>query len=235
MQTLSALVYNTLACVIHMTVANTESISFVHLSLADGMMGLYLLSMVFVNFIYSGIFTTIIVKWKMTMLCILIGSFNFLSSEMSLLLLVFICGNRAKNIFQMRLICHIDKYYNIFAICAWVTMTLICMCIMLSIVYVSSVKINNNMCHYFIVTGDYEATLTENVCYITAIVVDILLLSLMIGACVSVLKVMHTEEIFQSPKGKKDSLRVKLFLLVLVFINLVCWVPVLIVNNKPMI
>ena len=103
-QSILAISLNVIAAFMHLHWKSHEYIIFVHMSVADAMMGLYLGMIGTVDLHYWGTFNTVIMNWTQHYMCIMAGCMNIVASQMSLLLLLVLVVKRARNLLMMRLL-----------------------------------------------------------------------------------------------------------------------------------
>jgi hypothetical protein len=89
-----AIILNAIAIAQNVLKQRSEMIQLLSISIADGLMGIKLCSLLTVNEIYKGTFMEIIINWRYHWLCLTIGCLHFTSSEASLLLLTCMMLNR---------------------------------------------------------------------------------------------------------------------------------------------
>ena len=75
-----------------------QVIMLMHLAVADGLMGVYLLTIAVIDRLWSGEYYLHDMQWRFGLSCQITGAISVLSSEVSAMLLTLISGDRFKNI-----------------------------------------------------------------------------------------------------------------------------------------
>ena len=75
-----------------------QSIMLIHLAVSDGLMGVYLITIGLKDAVWSGQYYLHDYKWRSSLSCQITGAISVLSSEVSLMLISLISGDRLKNI-----------------------------------------------------------------------------------------------------------------------------------------
>ena len=165
-----------------------EKSLIISLILADLLMGLYLLSIAGVDLSYRVVFYTIVSEWTSGTACLVIGLVNFISSEVSLLLLSMLAFSRRISIDTVGGMTHMKTKMRNACSSAWaVIMTT-------GVVYVvylftQNMKVRNNICILLGISNQRFVTYVEQAFQIVFIGCNILFLLTM---SVSMVFIFHT-------------------------------------------
>ena len=153
-----------------------EYVLFIHLNIADGLMGVYLGIIAGSDLVYKGSFRCIVSIWHQHGLCKAAALTNFLSSQMSLLILLFISFDRAKNIASIIKKENNKKLYLCLMI-TWVIVFGITVAFFISL-HFNFIRIQNNLCLIFGISGNKEMNLQEIILNILFVTLNTVLLIL---------------------------------------------------------
>ena len=125
MQFLTSGGLNMAAGFIHFHQKEQDFINLIHLSIADGLMSVYLGLIMVVDLSYIGSFNKLIIHWQQHILCQIAAIINYTSCQASLLLLVVLSVTRAKAIASMVKLQRNDKTLMIKCAVAWISVIMI--------------------------------------------------------------------------------------------------------------
>ena len=210
----------------------------VSLMLSDLLMGPYLLSVASVDLTYNMVFYKIASEWTNSVTCIMIGMVNFISCEVSLLMLCMLAYVRMISIQKVGGMSHITARIRKVCICAWVV---ILACGVSYAVYLvtQNAGLHNNMCIFLGISQSYQKHVTnlEHALQIVFIIINTLLLLVMVISMVtlfyfiakSYFVVMRTSG--QRVRSQEVRLvHIGLKLLLLLACNILTWLPFLTVS-----
>ena len=125
-----------------------EKYLIVSLAFADLMMGLYLLAIAYVDLTYSATFHKIISEWTSGLVCIVFGLVNFMSSEVSLLVLSLMSFVRVISIDKVGGMSFMESKIWKACVCIWFAVMTIGI-LYSAYVFTSNIGLRNNMCLFF--------------------------------------------------------------------------------------
>ena len=228
-QSILALSFNGLNAVLCFRERQHEYILFIHLSIADGLMGVYLGILAVVDFSYFGTFDSIIMSWTRHNLCIVSGCINFMSSEMALLLLAVMSVKRVKNLAKLQLLQKEHGFFHAVSLSLW------SVCLMGAAgLFVATVMdilvIHNNMCLFIGIADGSIPSFAETMWYGIYIVLNITCLALLIICSVIIIHFVYKANIAAS-KSRTNALlairRLSMYCSSVVITNVLAWIPVL--------
>ena len=207
------------------------------LTIADLMMGIYLLVIAYVDLTYSATFHEIISEWTNGIPCILLGLVNFISSEVSLMMLSLLSFARVISVDKLGGMSLLKSKIRIACICIW------SIAVKVGIFYVvyiftNNMGLRNNMCIFFGVSNQRLITNFEVIFQIGFICINIFLLIVLSSSMLSIIRIVITSNHViiassgqQNVKFQKSRLRracSKLFMMLVC--NVFTWLPFLIVS-----
>ena len=234
------IISNVEALVIQYTLVHsniTEKYLIKCLTIADLMMGIYLLAIANVNLMYSGTFHNIISEWNNGIACILFGLINFISSEISLIILSLLSFVRVISVDKLGGMSLMKSKIRKVCICIWLIITFIGL---FYIVYVlaNNMELRNNMCIFFGLSHQRLITNFELSFQVAFICFNVLLLTVLSVSMFGIMRVaakssQALKELFGQKYAKfyNTRLRRTCFKLSMLFIcNVLTWLPFLIVS-----
>jgi hypothetical protein len=114
-------------------------------------MGVYLLGIAIVDITYREMFTVLIFGWRSHIICKLLASIHFLSSELSLFMLSYISVYRAKITSSMRMIRNTgQRKTQLVPVCMWLV-AILWTVIMFGTTFIEDgrMSLTNNLCLFF--------------------------------------------------------------------------------------
>ena len=219
---------------IHCNTPTADKYLIVSLTIADLMMGLYLLAITVVDLSYTSIFYKIVSEWTSNVPCMLFGLINFISSEVSLVILSILSLARMISIDKIGGMALMKSRIHMACIAAWLVI-LISGILYAVYIFTHNMKLRNNMCIILGISDQRFVTYFERMFQIVFICINMLLV-LTMTLCMldifrTVTKYNRTVEKLSNPKLQEKLIRqVGFRLLLLVVCNVLTWVPFLLVS-----
>ena len=223
------------SALVHINMA--EKYLIVSLAISDLMMGLYLLAIAYIDLTYSTTFHKIISEWTRGLVCVLLGLINFMSSEVSLLVLSFISFARVISIDKVGGMSLMKSKIYIACTCIWFVVMMIGI-FYSAYVFTNGMGLRNNMCIFFGLSHQRFITQTERTFHIAFLGFNVLLLIMLSFSVFGIAHVVAKSNL--SIKKAGGQLNVKAherrfhracFKLSLVLVcNVFTWLPFLIVS-----
>ena len=238
-QGIMVIIGNVGALFIHCTVpccAKAEKCLVVSLILADLLMGFYLLVIAAVDLIYNAIFYQIVSEWTSSITCLSLGLINFVSSEVSLLILSILSFARMISIDKIGGMAFIKMKVRIACAMVWVVILVIGICYIVYL-FIQNMGARNNMCILLGISQKRYVTPLEYIFQVAIFSCNMLLLFTIFVSMLSlfhcVIKSYHSVLQSSSDHAKSQHvrlIRIGLRLLLLLASNILTWLPVLIVS-----
>ena len=215
----------------------TEKYLIICLTVADLLMGVYLLAIASVDLSNSAIFHKIISVWTNGLTCLLLGLLNFISSEVSLIILSLLAFARVICIDKVGGMSIIKSKIRIACICVWLLILVIGI-FYVAYVFASNIGLKNNMCIFFGMSQRKFITTSEHVFQITFICLNFMLLNVLSISMFGIMRIVaKSGHAIREVSGKKNEkfqqarLRRAFFKLSLLLVcNVFTWLPFLIVS-----
>ena len=200
---------------------------------ADLMMGVYLFVLTIMDLYTHGNFHEYAAQWTNSYTCLVAGIFNFVSSEASLSILVGLSLVRAVGIRKVGGLWKMKKTVIGATACAW-GFTVVLTSLYVVTYELGNFKLRNNMCIILGISHQRHVSAYEQIFQVIVLVVNTLLL---IALCVCAFAMFRT--VYRSHKhitdlvGKSSSkaqqriTKIGGRLVLLLFFNLLCWIPIL--------
>lgn len=213
-----------------------EKFCIVNLTIADLLMGLYLIALSSVDLAYNTMFYKIVSEWTSGIPCSVLGFVNFVSSEVSLITLCILSCARMIGIQKVGGMNFIKSHIKAACICTWLlTVGTGLAYVVYMLTY--SMKIRNNMCILLGITDQRYVSDFERAFQGVFITFNVLFLIIMTISIVGILYIVTKSHwSVRKVNGQRMEARnVKIihlgFRLLLLFIcNVVSWIPFLTVS-----
>jgi len=209
----------------------------VTLAVADLLMGLYLAPLAYIDLSYSSTFYMIVSEWTGGVTCSILSLVNFLSSEVSLLILSILSLARVASIQKIGRMRGIKSIIKVVCGAVW-TLTSFLGVVYVSYLYMNNIRVRNNMCVFLGVLHKRYITFPELLVQGLLIGVNTICLLMMIGSAFSMLYIVTqslrsvTKTSGQKVKAREGRiLKIGLKLMLLVFCNVLTWLPILVVST----
>ena len=151
----------------------------VSLAQADMLMGIYLMAISYIDISHNKIFYQIVTEWTNSLTCMIFGLINFISCEMSLLIVSLLSLMRLLGIKKVGGMTAMKSKIRIVCFTSWAVISLTgTACVML--VFTQNVKIRNNMCILLGMSNHRYITPFEQIFQIFIICSNLVLLIIMI-------------------------------------------------------
>ena len=216
-----------------------ERYLMVSLAVADLMMGMYLLAVSYIDIKYINVFYQIVAEWTSSYTCVIFGLINFVSCEMSLMILTILSVVRLISVDKVNGMISLKSKIRIACFSAWMV-TIIVGLVNIIYVFTQSIKIRNSLCIILGISDQRFITYFEQIFQIFIIICNILLLIVMtvcmgfiflvvknsfdtlmkIGSCINKLHSTHNARL------SKVALKLALLLLC----KILTWLPFMIVS-----
>ena len=214
-----------------------EKYLIISLTIADLTMGLYLIAIAYVDLTYSAVFHKIVSEWTNGIACVLIGLLNFVSSEVSLVILSLLSFIRMISIEKVGGMASMKSKIHAACICAWSAIVMIGITYAV-LVCIHNIGLRNNMCILLGLSHQRFIMGFERVFQVFFICLNVLLLTVLSISmfCIARLVIKSHKSIRkvsgqQSSKSQEVRLRrVCLKLSLLVVCNVFTWLPFLTVS-----
>ena len=238
-QGIIVIVGNTLALVVQFTllhVTTAEKILIVSLIFSDMLMAVYLLALETVDFMYNKLFYIIVSEWTGSMTCIMFGLLNYISSEVSLLILNILAFARMISIRKVGGMTFLKGRISMACVSVW------------AVVFISGIAYGmylltqrmgarNNMCILIGISHLGHVTQFERIVQIVGISINMLLIVSLIVSMIGIfhiaLKSYHSVIKVSGQRVRAQRARIShmgLKLLLLVSCNILTWLPFLTVS-----
>ena len=197
---------------------------------ADIMMGIYLLMLSITDLYTSGVFHLYIVQWTQSYVCLAAGILNFVSSEASLIILASLSVATAISIQKVGGMKVMKNKIVYASVCLWVF--IFSLAILYTVVFeLGAICLRNNMCiilgishHHFVSAAEYIfQILLISLNSVCLFVIFVCALSIFAKAYLSYKSLISTGSSHSNHVIRKIGIR----LMLLLFFNFVCWIPVL--------
>ena len=220
---------------VHSNIA--EKYLIICLTIADLMMGIYLLAIAYVDLTYSATFHKIISEWTNGLTCILLGLLNFISSEVSLIILSLISFVRLISVDKIGGMSLMKSKIRIACIFIWV---LIVTTGIFYVVYAftNNTGLKNSMCVFIATSQTRLVTYFERIFQIAFVCFNFFLLIVLTASMFCIMHVIAKSSRSvgkasgqQNVKFQEVRLRyacIKLSMLLVC--NVITWLPFLIVS-----
>ena len=142
----------------------------------------YLTLLAMTDYIYKECFDKLIITWQGHYLCNILGSFSFVSCQVSLFMLLLISIKRAKSTMILQKVERNDRQLNILSLCVWTTAVVIAVILFLFVALTGQFQIHNNLCLYFGITGNILLQVSETVSHTIFIIINVACLIAIIAA-----------------------------------------------------
>ena len=216
--------------------AKPDQFLIVSLIVADLLMGFYLLGIAAIDIMYNKVFYQIVSEWTNGITCIIIGLINFVSSEMSLLMVSILSLFRMISINKVGGMASLKS--NIKTTCAFSWFVIVIAAILYTVyLFHKKLGIGNNMC---ILLGlSHQRYITSLAYVIQPVFISVnLIFLLMIIICMSCIfhVVIQSHNLVVQTSGHHAKsqnvrlIRIGVKLLVLLVCNVLTWVPFLTVS-----
>ena len=215
----------------------TEKYLIICLTIADLIMGVYLLAIAHADLIYSGTFHNIISEWNNGIACVLFGLINFISSEISLIILSLLSFVRVISVDKVGEMSLMKSKIRKACICIWLIITTVGL---FYVVYVltNNMELRNNMCIFFGLSHQRLITNFERLFQVAFICINVLLLIVLSISMFGIMRVAaKSSQALKEISGQKHvkfydaRLQRTCFKLSMLFIcNVLTWLPFLIVS-----
>ena len=224
-----------LQCVVYKG-GNSDQFLIVSLISADLLMGFYLLGIAVIDLMYNNVFYQIVSEWTNSITCIIVGLVNFVSSEMSLLMVSILSFFRIISINQVGGMTFLKSRIKITCACSWFAIV-IAGILYTTYLFNRNIGIGNNMCILLGISHQRHITSLEYIIQPVFISVNLVFL-LMIIICMSCIfhKVIKSNKLVAQTSGQHVKsqnvrlIRIGVKLLVLLVCNVLTWVPFLTVS-----
>ena len=214
----------------------SEKYLIVSLIFADMLMGLYLLAIGTVDLMYNMTFYSIVSEWTNSVACTVFGLLNFISSELSLLILNILAFARMISIEKVGGMYFLKSQIRAACVCVW---SVIPASGIAYVVYLSTnnIKIRNNMCILFGISHIGHMFDWESIIQIVCISVNMLLILAMIVSmsCMFYIILKSYCSVKRTSGRRLRSQELRLIhigfkLLLLLACNVLTWLPFLTVS-----
>ena len=238
-QGIIVIVGNTGALVVQFTllhVKTAEKMLIVSLIFADMLMGVYLLALETVDFMYSMVFYKIVSEWTNSMTCVMFGLLSYISSEVSLLMLNILAFARMISIKKVGGMTFLKGLISMACVSVWAVV------LISGITYgvyllTQHIGARNNMCILFGVSYLGHITQFERIVQIVGISINMLLILSLIVSMIGIFYIAlksHRSVIKVSGQRVRSQrawiIHMSLKLLLLVSCNILTWLPFLTVS-----
>ena len=224
-----------LQCVVYKG-EKSDQVLIISLILADLLMGFYLLAIAAVDLMYNEVFYQIVSEWTNSITCITVGLVNFVSSEMSLLMVSILSLFRIISINKVGGMAFLKSKIRITCACSWLAIV-IAGILYTAYLFNRNMGIGNNMC---ILLGiSHQRYITSLEYFIQPVFISVNGLFLfMIIVCMSCIfhKVIQSNKSVVQTSGQQANsqnvrlIRIGVKLLVLLVCNVLTWIPLLTVS-----
>ena len=150
----------------------------VSLAVADLMMGIYLLSISYIDIKYINLFYEIVSEWTSSYTCVIFGLINFVSCEMSLMILSILSVARLISIDKVNGIMSLKSKIRNAYFSAWLV-TIIVGLTNIIYVFTQNIKIRNSLCIILGISNQRYITYFEQIFQNIIIICNTLLLMVM--------------------------------------------------------
>ena len=236
-QGVTASVANVVGVVINLSLRGLEYRMFISLGFSDGLMGLYLLLLSYVDMSNMGTFYDIISYWTKSPMCVVLAILHFVSYEMSLVTISLLFLARMLSLGIIGKIRIMQKKIVLACVGFWLIVVLLS-CVYAYFVLTSSLTLKNNMCIVFSVSQSQTLLSYDYVSYAIFLICNTMLVCIMLISGVGIYnKVKLSSESISKMSGTKraesnrtkiTTLKIRLWLLFC--LNLICVVPVLVIT-----
>ncbi len=218
-----------LACRMHTREA--DNVPVISLAIADSFMGLYLVSLACIDFVYNDRFYLLISQWTKSALCWAVGGVNFVSSEASLFVIVILSLGRILTLRKIGGLKFVKKQLLFSCLSAWVC-TVIVALTYVAYLHLNKLQLRNNMCLILALSQKTTITLFEYIYQIGTITLDVACLMLLCICSASILIISSSSNRKcqqMSANSPTNRIIVKLAkkIIILIFCNALCWIPIL--------
>ena len=216
--------------------AKSEKYLIVSLIFADLLMGAYLLAIAAVHLTYNAVFYQIVSEWTSSITCITVGLVNFVSSEMSLLILSTLSFFRMISIEKFGGMMHMKSQVKITCACAWVAIVTVGISYT-GYLFLQSLEIRNNMCILFGVSHQRNITPLEYIFQVLFICLNLIFLFVIVISMALIFhRVIKSQQLVAQSRGRHEKsqnvrlIRTGIRLLLLLICNVLTWIPFLTVS-----
>ena len=201
---------------------------------ADAMMGVYLFSLAIMDFSTHGTFHKHAAQWTKSVICLIAGLFNFVSSEASLCILVALSAVRAvgiKTVAGLR-----KKTIISVTLGAWGFPFFLTLLYLLTY-QLGNLRLRNNMCIILGISHQQQVSAFEQIFQVLIISVNCMLLfALCACAFAMFVTVSRSQKMIKNLVGKGSATaqqritKVGGRLILLLSFNLLCWIPIICIS-----
>ena len=215
-----------------------EKYLMVSLAVADFMMGIYLLAISYIDMRYINVFYQIVSEWTSSYTCVIFGLINFVSCEMSLMILSILSVARLIGVNKVNGIISLKSRIHIACFSTW--MVIITVALMnITYVFTQHIKVRNSLCIILGTSDQRYITYFEQIFQNFIIICNTVLL-MVIAVCMGciffVKKSLNTlmkigariNKLHSNHNAKLRKVAFKLALLLLC--NVLTWLPFMIVS-----
>ena len=214
----------------------SETYLIVSLIMADWLMGVYLLAMATVDLTYSAIFYQIVSEWTNSMTCIIIGLINYISSEMSLLILSILSFYRMISISKVGGMEFMKSQVKITCVLAWSAIVISGVSYTVYL-FNQNMGVRNSMCILLGISDQGFKSTLEYIFQVIFVSMNMIFLAVIIVSMASLFhKVIKSYQLVVRTSGKHAKyqnirlIHTGLRMLLLLVCNVFTWIPFLAVS-----
>ena len=203
------------------------------LAIADFLMGVYLMILAVTDVYTNGRFHQYIAQWTQSYTCLVAGIFNFVSTEVSLGILVALSAVRFVALGKIGGLRAIEKNIALVSLFVWAFIFTATVLYVLAY-HLAYLRLRNNMCIILGLSHQRHVSAYDYVFQILLIIVNsVLLFSLCVCMIAIFIKVYKSHKAVTSVSGTGSSQaqhRIRKLgarLTLLLFANLLCWIPII--------
>ena len=201
---------------------------------ADIMMGMYLLVLTITDLSTSGAFHMYIAQWTQSYICLVAGILNFMSSEVSLCVLTTLSVVRAIALQKVGGLKVMKKKIIYASMCVWVFIFSLVILYILAFEH-GIIRLRNNMCIILGTSSHHYVSVPEYVFQIMLISLNSIFLFILCTSAFTILAKVYLSLKSVSGIGSSHSQhsvsKIGARLMLLLFFNFVCWIPILCVAS----
>ena len=220
---------------IHITPA--EKYLIVSLIFADMLMGLYLLAIETVDLMYNMVFHKIVSEWTTSVPCGVFGLVNFISSEVSLLMLNILAFARMISIEKVGGMALLKSRVKIACFSAWAVIVATGIAYVVSLLLLQNMGARNNLCILLGISHLGNITLLEQVFQGVFISINMMLLLAMMTSMICIFQIVHRSyrRIIKASGQRVKAQEARMIhtglkLLLLLACNYLTWLPFLLIS-----